>query len=309
MEKIITNTFGEIIKNEELTVDEVVYTVKSINNDEYHNYQVFLANDDDVKILTVYYKDIIATVEDAPESDPYADLAITDFRAEVDGTIYESWEDAIEAGKTGKTIKILKDMTTKGIKSQDGYKLVIDFNGHIWNINKTVGSTGTETNGLQLLKGSNNTIMNGTIISETALTLVQNYSNLTIDNMKLISHHPNDWVYVLSVCYGDCIIKNNTIISGVYNKNDKAMGTLLKDNGTYKEGARIWIMDHTVKIRGVWQFNHNSSTTEENMWKYCGIYAPVNYSLEPTPEGTQWGYYKNGFKKLIPSNKFKNERI
>ena len=45
----------------------------------------------------------------------------------------------------------------------------------------TVGSSGTETNGFQLLKGSTVAFKNGTINAGKAKIVIQNYADLTLD--------------------------------------------------------------------------------------------------------------------------------
>lgn len=59
-------------------------------------------------------------------------------------------------------------ITGNGVKFNDGQNIEIDFNGKTYNVDKTVGSAGTETNGFQLLKGSVVTLKNGAMTSDTA---------------------------------------------------------------------------------------------------------------------------------------------
>ena len=92
---------------------------------------------------------------------------------------------------TPTTIKLLKDTTGNGIVVQSGRNLVFDLNGHTYEVNgNTVGSTGTETNAFQLLQNSNITMKNGTLIftgkiNKNGNILIQNYSNLTLENVML----------------------------------------------------------------------------------------------------------------------------
>lgn len=55
-----------------------------------------------------------------------------------------------------------------------------------------MGSSGTETNGFQLQKGSAVTFKNGTITSDKAKILIQNYSDLTLENVVLDGRNLDD---------------------------------------------------------------------------------------------------------------------
>ena len=133
---------------------------------------------------------------------------------------YDTLADAVAAAKDGATITLLKDSTENGVKGENkGF--VIDLNGHTLKIgNPLVGSTGTETNGFQLLKSAGNvTFKNGTLTTEEAYILIQNYCNLTLDNMVLDGRNipvhatrPDSVVrYTLSNNCGNVTINNSTI--------------------------------------------------------------------------------------------------
>lgn len=134
--------------------------------------------------------------------------------AKIDNTLYENLNAAVKAANNN-TVKLLTDVTGAGIVVPEQSNLTIDLNNHTYTVGaSTVGSTGTETQALQLLKDSNITIQNGTITSEKALYLVQNYSNLTLNNVmldgtKLATSVP----YTLSNNNGDIKINNSTIIA------------------------------------------------------------------------------------------------
>ena len=138
----------------------------------------------------------------------------------VGGECYTTLADAVAAAQDGDTITLLKDSTENGVKGENkGF--VIDLNGHTLKIgNPLVGSTGTETNGFQLLKSAGNvTFKNGTLTTEEAYILIQNYCNLTLDNMVLDGRNipvhatrPDSVVrYTLSNNCGNVTINNSTI--------------------------------------------------------------------------------------------------
>lgn len=91
----------------------------------------------------------------------------------------------IPAGNETVTIKFANDIVGGGLVVQENRNIVFDLNGYSYTIgNPTVGSAGTETNGLQLLKNSNITIANGSILNGgPCKILIQNYSNLTLDDV------------------------------------------------------------------------------------------------------------------------------
>lgn len=106
----------------------------------------------------------------------------------VNGVAYKTLDAAVAAAKTGEQtiIALNKDMAGNGVKTIKGQDVVIDLGGHTFDIDGSlVGSAGTETNGFQLLKGSKVTFKNGTLKSKKAKLLIQNYSDLTLENVTL----------------------------------------------------------------------------------------------------------------------------
>lgn len=109
--------------------------------------------------------------------------------AEINGTGYETLEAAFAAVQNGQTITLLADCNGNGIKAPEGKfttGITVDFGGFKYTVDgKLVGSSNTETQVFQLLKDNRITFKNGTIYSEKALFLVQNYSDLTLQGMTL----------------------------------------------------------------------------------------------------------------------------
>lgn len=144
--------------------------------------------------------------------------------ATADGEVYyDTLEEAISAVPTDNnetTITLLKDSEGAGIKVVSGQNIIIDFNDHTYKVTKTVGSPGTETNAAQLLKGSTVTFKDGTFTSDTALRMIQNYSDLTLENMVIdgsemkpgySSGAPVDYIAVATNC-GEVVLKGTTTI-------------------------------------------------------------------------------------------------
>ena len=166
--------------------------------------------------------------------------------AQIGDTYYKTLADAVAAVQDGSTITLLKDTTGSGIGTYQtpGTDLngnpqiaakgfTIDFNHHTYSVDKpAVGSQTYETQGFHLeWKGSTNTTPNITLKNGTLdvaqnhdpnlKLLIQNYCNLTLDNMtvdgtnltKGWASNGVPYTYVTSNCNGTVNIKDTTIIS------------------------------------------------------------------------------------------------
>ena len=125
--------------------------------------------------------------------------------------------------KTG-TVTLLKDTSGGGIglfngKGAEGVNLTIDFGGHTYTCtDPAVGSVGTESQGFHLEKGNEVTLKNGSITvssdSNNTIMLIQNYCNLTLENLNLNGSSATQ--YIISSNYGDTVLKNVSI-NGTHN--------------------------------------------------------------------------------------------
>ena len=127
------------------------------------------------------------------------------------------------AGETSATsliIELQADVGGDGVFLAAGSKnITINFNGYAFNMNGSlVGSTGTESQIMHLEKGNTVTLNGGTIAYAGSATgasmIIQNYSNLTINNMKLDGSKLNNssMCYTLSINNGIVSITGNTDI-------------------------------------------------------------------------------------------------
>ena len=99
---------------------------------------------------------------------------------------YESLQDAVNAVPDGGTVTLTENTSGNGVVVSSGTNFTLDLGGFTYTVDgDTVGSAGTETNGFQLLKDSDILIKNGTIASNKAKILIQNYSNLTLEGVTL----------------------------------------------------------------------------------------------------------------------------
>ena len=132
------------------------------------------------------------------------------------------------------TIEVLKDSTGSGIGfgyntfNQDTnvtsgnhpVTITIDFNNHTYTLNKpAVGSSGTTTNGFQLLKGSTVKFMDGKIDitagNRSIYRMFQTYANLTLENMEIDGtnqYYYHDYLIAMN-CGSNNIIGNTSIYS------------------------------------------------------------------------------------------------
>ncbi len=141
---------------------------------------------------------------------------VVNYVAKIGETKYTTLQAAFGAAQDGDTITLLANCSGNGIKAPQGKfttGLTVDFAGFTYTVDgETVGSTGTETNGFQLLKDNTITFKNGTITSAKAKILVQNYSNLTLQGMTLTLNNPNyAYGYTLSNNNGNVVIDDTTI--------------------------------------------------------------------------------------------------
>ena len=137
----------------------------------------------------------------------------------IDGVGFTSMGAAIKAVGDGGTITVLQDITNAvGIAVDSGKNFTIDFaeNEYIL-VGPGAGSSGTETNGFQLLKDSTIVFKNGKIrIAENATgisRIIQNYANLTLENMDIYAENQAGGEdYALSFNNGTITFKGDTNI-------------------------------------------------------------------------------------------------
>ena len=134
-------------------------------------------------------------------------------------TPYSSLGKAIEDVQADDIIYILKDVPdAAGITVSSHKQFTVDFGGHTYTLKDPgAGSSGTETNGFQLLKDSTITFKNGTIRIAKETTsikrIIQNYANLTLEDMHFYAENQADGQnYPLSFNNGSITFKGDTDI-------------------------------------------------------------------------------------------------
>lgn len=180
--------------------------------------------------------------------------------AKIGNKTYETVAGAVASvtDGTATTITLLRDASGDGIIIASGRNITIDLNNHTYTVSgKTVGSSGTETNGFQLLRGANVTIKDGKITSDKAKILIQNYCNLTLQNVELDGRNLVGSVpYTLSLNCGKIQITGNTSI--LAETGGVAFDLYYWPKGGYSEGVQVTV-DTTGTISGPVEVNTDSS--------------------------------------------------
>lgn len=198
-----------------------------------------------------------------------------------DGTTFETLEAAVKAVKKGGTVTLLKSATGAGIGTFRNPKagqiaaksFTIDFGGFTYTVkDPAVGSTGTETQGFHLEWSGNGdanhnvTLKNGTIEAakgtKNVKMLVQNYCNLTLENMVLDGANlAENQAYTMSNNCGNVVIKDTTIIA----KENGVAFDVYGGFGNYSD-VGVTITGKSV-INGTVEVARDSGTQNKNTLK------------------------------------------
>ena len=139
--------------------------------------------------------------------------------AKIGDTPYASLQAAYAAAEAESTIVLCKDVTGAGLVIDKS--LTIDFGGKTYTFNDGVGNI--PSNGFQILDGNTITLKNGELnvdagSADKFYTLIQNYANLTVEDMVLDGTNLDKWSktdgnsYVLSNNSGTVVVAGATSI-------------------------------------------------------------------------------------------------
>ena len=186
-----------------------------------------------------------------------------------------------EVGKGG-TITVLDDITNAtGTSVPSESEFTIDFGGHEYVlVGPGAGSSGTETNGFQLLKDSTITMKNGTIrIAPNArdvMRLVQNYANLTLENMNFYAQNQvGGEDYALSFNNGDIVFKGDT---NIYTTSDDAIAFDVCKYADYPSANVTFDETYTGTVNGVIVYDSPNATTHSLTIKGEGTFGSIETS-------------------------------
>lgn len=187
--------------------------------------------------------------------------------AAIGQTGYTSLPAAVAAAGSGDTITVIADETNAdGIVVPSGSEFTIDFCGHTYNVTQNfAGSPNSKNQAFQLLSGSNITMKNGTITrgAKDVLVLIQNYANLTLENMKLDAQDSfNSNCEALGVNNGDVIIKGTTQL--LAKETALAFDIYYWPTGGYTDGATVTFDEKTFsgKVEGIVAYSSDGSDDE-----------------------------------------------
>ena len=181
---------------------------------------------------------------------------------------------AVPTDNTETEIVLLNDYIGGGIQVVAGKNIVFNLNGNTYTVNKpTVGSSGTETNGFQLLKDSKVTFKNGTLNSATGADclpnggiLIQNYCDLTLENVTLDTSANSNISYVISNNFGSLTAKGNTVIKAADGKAAFDLWYGMNKEGLYDDGVSVTFgTDFTGSVTGKIEYGAANRITS-NDW-------------------------------------------
>lgn len=166
------------------------------------------------------------------------------------GFNFISLKDAVEAVNDSGYITLLQDVKNgDGILIPEGNKTItIDFNKKKYTaFEENDSSNSTERNALEFGKGNSIKLKNGTLTTAQRLnvTLIKNYSNLTLESFKIEGHRDKDRMFAVSALscnYGTTLITGETRIlnieGGGYNKTAIDVN-YLPDDENYNVGVSV----------------------------------------------------------------------
>lgn len=224
---------------------------------------------------------------------PIPDSNIGDAVAMIGASTYSSLGEAIKAVQAGDIIHILKDVPdAAGITVSSDKQFTVDFGGHTYTLKDPgAGSSGTETNGFQLLKNSTITFKNGTIrIAEGTTSIkriIQNYANLTLEDMHFYAeNHAGSLDYPLSFNNGSITFKGDT---DIITPDDNNIAFVVCQFSNYPNVTVTFDESYTGTINGRIVYDSPNASTHKLYIKGNGTFGVIEYSSKETEEAAKNG--------------------
>ena len=240
--------------NSEKIVTLVVWMPTTVGNEANHKTDVTAPSIDlGISVVATQYTHENDSFNDQYDKD--ATYPVTDA-----ASVASAVADLANAGNKNVVVTVANNMdNTSGIKTAKGNTLTMDLNGKSVGVSYGQGSTNTTTNGMQLLQGSTVTLKNGTYkanhgndADHNIAILIQNYSNLTIENCTLDMREANDTAgnsrgtsYALSTNCGKVVIKGDTNIYARKN-TEYALDVMHWENTGYEDEGTSVTFDETM---------------------------------------------------------------
>ena len=245
---------NHLAKGESKTVTLVVWMPTTVGNEANHKTEVTAPSIDlGIRVVATQYtheSDSFGNQYDKDATYPVTDAA----------SVASAVADLANPGNKNVVVTVANNMdNTSGIKTAKGNALTMDLNGKSVGVSYGQGSTNTTTNGMQLLQGSTVTLKNGTYkanhgndADHNIAILIQNYSNLTIENCTLDMREANDTAgnsrgtsYALSTNCGKVVIKGDTNIYARKN-TEYALDVMHWENTGYADEGTSVTFDETM---------------------------------------------------------------
>ena len=192
----------------------------------------------------------------------------------MNGVVYDSLAEAVEAMPTGTatTITLVGNddvIEGSGIIVPSGSNLTIDFNGKTYCVTSNLaGSPGYESQAFQLLRDSTIVLKNGAISGEHVdlQMYIQNYADLTLEDMTLDASDDNKIGYVISNNFGNTVITGDTTIVAASNK--VAFDVYYWPSNGYTEGVSVTFDEDFIgSVTGKVQYGTDSTGAAEPDWQ------------------------------------------
>lgn len=214
------------------------------------------------------------TVQESDTTITFSATRAMKYVIESNGVKYTTLQEAVNAAtpKTETVVTVLEDIRTSGTQvgvegdhSQDKY-IIFDLQGHTVNVCQMplVGASEKyQTNAFRLMEGCKVTFKNGSLISTyfNVKMLIQNYSDLTLDNVTVDISRASACQYAVSNNYGGLTCKGNTIINAPNRVAFDCYYGLLKK---YYDDAPVITFgkDFTGKVLGAIEYDKSSSAPD-----------------------------------------------
>lgn len=217
-------------------------------------------------------------------------------------------------------IKLADDTTTYGVGVPENTELTFELNGHELDPvpdenGEYAGSTGTKTLAMQFLKGSTIVIQDGVIKGNNGTPptkmVIQNYSNLTLDNV-IVQDAGKD-TYVLSNNFGEVHLKNGTQLNATGSHVAFDLWYGMAADGSYDDGVTVYIDTPDVIINGPIEFGHAKRIKDEEQFLahthlyVCCDYDVSSLTVKNSTSGSsiEYEFVMNeeiGYWELVPKN-------
>lgn len=219
--------------------------------------------------------------------------------AKVGDVEYPTLAEAVAAVADGGTVTLLKSATGGAVGTFKGAaegqieakSFTIDFGGYTYTVtNPAVGSTGYESQAFHLERSGSDaenhkvTFKNGTITTAENFggrMLIQNYCDLTLENMTIIGDSKIS--YVISNNFGSLTAKGNTVIKAADGKVAFDLWYGMNSNGLYDDGVSVTFgTDFTGSVTGKIEYGAHSRVPSNSSWKDKARLTIANGNFDTT---------------------------